>query len=113
MALSRFSRAADFELLVVIFPQRFQVQDQDWDKTIEVYGLRDECFDRELPNRQIVNFCRQNDIDCLDPTPRMQAAYEGSGKSLYLPSHDMHWNARGHAALADVLGPVIEQLMLQ
>ena len=113
MALSRFSRAADFELLVVIFPQRFQVQDQDWDKTIEVYGLRDDCFDRELPNRQILNFCRQNDIDCLDPTPRMQAAYEGSRKSLYLPSHDMHWNARGHAALADVLGPVIEQLMLQ
>lgn len=113
VALSRFSRAADFELLVVIFPQRFQIQDADWDKTTEVYGLRDKCFDRQLPNRRIVSFCAQNDIECLDPTPQMRAAYESSRKSLYLPSHDMHWNARGHAALADVLGPAIEQIMAQ
>jgi hypothetical protein len=112
-ALSRFCRAADLECLVVIFPQRFQIQDQDWDKTIEVYGLRDECFDRQLPNRRIAEFCRKNDIDCLDPTPQMRAAYEGSRKSLYFPNHDMHWNARGHRVLADVLGPAIERLMVK
>jgi len=110
-AFSRFSKSRDLPLLVVIFPQRFQVQDRDWHKTVEVYGLREECFDRGLPNREIVQFCRKNGIDCLDPTPPMRATHEGSRKSLYLPNNDMHWNARGHEALAEVLAPAVERFV--
>jgi hypothetical protein len=112
-ALSRFSKSRDLPLLVVIFPQRFQVQDRDWHKTVEVYGLREECFDRDLPNREIMQFCSRNGINCLDPTQQMRAMHEGSRKSLYLPNHDMHWNARGHEALAEVLAPAIERFMTQ
>jgi hypothetical protein len=112
-ALSQFCQSRRLDLLVVIFPQRFQVQDQDWDKTVEVYGLHEECFDRALPNRQIADICRQNHINCLDPTQQMRAAYEGSHKSLYLPNHDMHWNARGHGALTEALVPAIERILMQ
>ena len=110
-ALSRFSKSRDVRLLIVIFPQRFQVQDQDWHKTVEVYGLREECFDRDLPNREIAQFCGNNGINCLDPTQQMRETYERSRKSLYLPNHDMHWNARGHEALAEVLAPAIARFV--
>ena len=110
-ALSRFCQSRDLDLLVVIFPQRFQVQDPDWEKTVEAYGLRAEYFDRELPNRKISDFCAQRGIACLDPTQSMRATYANSGKSLYLPNHDMHWNARGQSALAQALLPAIRQIL--
>ena len=113
LAYRKFCKPRKLKLLVVIFPQRFQVQDQDWDKTIDVYGLRKECFDREIPNRRIMDFCKNNNIDCLDPTKRMKELYKPGGESLYLPRHDMHWNARGHNALADALEPAINSLLMR
>lgn len=110
-AYSKFSRSRNLEFLVVIFPQRFQVQDQDWSRTLEVYGLHEACFDRELPNRRIMDFCKINKINCLDPTRQMKKLYETGGKGLYLPRHDMHWNARGNSALADALFPAIDSIL--
>lgn len=110
-ALNRFCQAKHLDLLVVIFPQRFQVQDPDWERTVEVYGLRPEYFDRELPNRQIADFCARHDIECLDPTESMRAARTRVGKNFYLPNHDMHWNARGQSALAAALLPAVERIV--
>ena len=112
-AYSKFSRSRKLEFLVVIFPQRFQVQDQDWSMTLDVYGLREACFDRELPGRRIMDFCKANKINCFDPAQRMKELYETGGEGLYLPRHDMHWNARGHSALADALLPVINGILKQ
>ncbi len=112
-AYSTFSRSGNMEFLAVIFPQRFQVQEQDWPVTLDVYGLREACFDRELPNRRIMDFCKTNKINCFDPTQQMKENYEAGGEGLYLPRHDMHWNARGHRALADALFPVIDRMVKQ
>ena len=106
--LHKVTRSASMDLLVVIFPQRFQVQDQDWGKTLEIYGLRQECFDVEIPNRRILEFCEKNQIRCLDPTRQMRRSYEKEQRSFYLPRHDMHWNALGHAAVADTLRNVVK-----
>lgn len=113
LAYRKFCKSRNLELLVVIFPQRFQVQDQDWGKTIDVYGLREGCFDLEAPNHRIMNFCENNKIDCLDPTERIREQYEHGGKNLYLPRHDMHWNALGHKALADALWPTISSILMR
>jgi hypothetical protein len=110
-AYRQFCRSRDLDLLVAIFPQRFQVQDRDWQKTLEVYGLREECFDRELPNLRIREFCERQGIDCVDTTQQLRSTFEGSGKSLYLPHHDMHWNAQGHAAVADVLTTAVDRMI--
>ncbi|MEP6934905.1 MAG: hypothetical protein ABI988_13355, partial [Nitrospirota bacterium] len=112
-AYKKFLESRKLELLVVIFPQRFQVQHQDWNKTLDVYGLREECFGLKVPNRRIMSFCKNNQIECLDPTERMKELYELGGKNLYLPRHDMHWNALGHAALADALLPAINNVLLR
>ncbi len=88
---------------VVWFPQRYQVQPRDWTATVRTYGLDPECFDLRAPNRRLQAFCRRAGIPCLDPTPAMSRGFEETGRSLYLPRGDMHWNARGHRALADAI----------
>lgn len=94
----------------VLFPQRYQVQPRDWTATVRTYGLDRDCFDLRAPNRRLTAFCRRAGIPCLDPTPAMSRRFEGTGRSLYLPRGDMHWNARGHQALADAIeGDVLRQ----
>lgn len=88
---------------VVLFPQRFQVQPRDWRATAKAYGLRPDCFDVMAPNKRLVAFCRRTGISCIDPTAAMRRRFLETGRSLYLPRGDMHWNARGHRALADAI----------
>lgn len=84
------------ECAVLVFPQRFQIDPQDWQLAIDHYGLRPEAFDLRLPNRRIAAFCAGRTIACVDPTESMQAWREQTGEALYLPRGDMHWNATGH-----------------
>ena len=90
-----------FKLIVVIFPQRFQVQKEDWTATVNGCGLNKDCFDLMKPNNLILDYCKKAGIVCLDPTSQMTAIYEKKGRSLYFPLRDMHWNSSGHRALFD------------
>jgi hypothetical protein len=54
----------------------------------------------------VVAFCQENNIDCLDPTPRFQkeeARLKPQGKQLTFAPLDYHWNAAGHHFAADAL----------
>jgi hypothetical protein len=95
------NKGVDF--MVVIFPQRFQVQEEDWTCTVADYRLNEACFDLNLPNRLIADFCIQNDIVCIDPTQAMIAAHRLSGRSLYCPQGDMHMNAEGNRATFEAI----------
>lgn len=99
--------AHEIELLVTLFPQRFQVQPRDWQAAVHAYGLRPECFDLAAPNRRLMDFCRRAGLLCLDPTADLARRFGRTGDSLYLPRGDMHWNARGHRALADAIEDVV------
>lgn len=88
---------------VALFPQRFEVQPQDWEATVRAYGLDPGCFDLKAPERRIEAFCREAGIPCLDPAEKMAQRFSDTNRSLYLPRGDMHWNARGHRAFADAV----------
>jgi hypothetical protein len=90
-------------LVVVLFPQRYQVQPGDWQATVARYRLDPGCFDLEAPNRAIAGFCRRRGLACLDPTRAMAERYRESGDSLYFPDGDMHWNRAGHRALFEAI----------
>jgi len=95
------SKGADFA--VVLFPQRFQVQPDDWTRTVAEYRLNEACFDLTLPNRLISDFCLQNDIVCIDPTATMLNAHRLSAQNLYCPQGDMHMNAEGNRVLFEAI----------
>lgn len=84
-----------------IFPQRFQTTDREWAATLFEYGLDPEAFDREAPNRRLLDACGRSGLTCVDLLPAfLEAAPTGR---LYQPRGDMHWNRRGHAVAAAAL----------
>lgn len=83
---------------VQIFPQRYQVQPEDWARAVGEYGLNPSKFNLMGPNQKIAAFCREHGIICIDPTAAMAKWYAKTPKPLYLPRGDMHWNKAGHHA---------------
>ena len=92
-----------FAFAVALFPQRYAVQEDDWNATVAAYGLRRACFDPGAPARRLSAFCAREGITCFDPAAALAAAHHRSGKSQYLPGGDMHWNADGHRAVFEAL----------
>ncbi|MCX5893816.1 MAG: SGNH/GDSL hydrolase family protein [Deltaproteobacteria bacterium] len=88
----------DILFAVQLFPQRYQVQPDDWERAVSHYGLRSSRFDVMAPNKRIGDFCKEKGINCIDPTAAMAADYARNGKSLYLPRGEMHWNRAGQRA---------------
>jgi len=88
----------------------FQVEDVVWDQVIA--DLPGEQLDRDLPQRVLGTFCRDEGIPCLDLLPRFRALppIEDGTKHLY-SLRDSHWNRRGNAeagaALAEFLQPLL------
>jgi hypothetical protein len=89
-------------LVVVIIPQRFQVNENEWNLTTSRYQLEPLSFDLDRPNRFIMQWCREHNINCLDLTPALQRS-AANGASLYLLAGDQHWNSDGHRLAAELL----------
>ena len=103
-ALSAYRRVCNryqLNCMTILFSQRFQVQPKDWERTVARYRLNESCFDLDRPNRLILEWCDAIKLGCADPTEAMQQVHQDTNKSLFLPSGDMHWNPRGHQALAE------------
>lgn len=102
-ALKKVTASKGVELAVVVFPQRFQVQKEDWTITVADYRLNEACFDLDLPNRLIADFCAQNEMVCIDTTKPMVAARSISQNNLYCPQGDMHPNAEGNRVMFEAI----------
>jgi hypothetical protein len=110
-AFSLICRQQGIIFAVQLFPQRYQVQPEDWDRAAQDYGLKKSRFDLMAPNRRISEFCRARSIDCLDPTRCMAELHAATGRNLYLPRGDMHWSRAGHAAFFACSLPALTQLV--
>ncbi len=109
-AYAAAARENGARLLVVLFPQRYQVQEKDWEATVRGYGLRAAAFDLDGPNRRLSEYCAANAIACVDLAGPLRDAHKRGGRSLYLPGGEMHWSAAGHAAAAAALLPKIREM---
>jgi hypothetical protein len=112
-----YCRSNGMEFAVLIFPQRFQIQAEDWRATVKQYSLREEAFDLGLPNRRHRDFCASEGISLIDPTEKMKAEHERTRAELYFPKGDMHWNKSGHAlwfsGAREFLRPMVEKVIEQ
>jgi hypothetical protein len=88
----------NIKFVVLIFPQRFQVQPGDWSATVIAKNLNPAAFDLMRPNELISNFCLSESIPCIDPTEAMKRYHQDTGQNLYLPGGDMHWSRIGNRA---------------
>jgi hypothetical protein len=91
-----FCRSHHIAFVVLLLPQRFQVQAEDWRATVAHHRLNADSFDLQLPNRVIREYCRGASIPVIDPTEYMADVHQANGVDMYLPRGDMHWNEEGH-----------------
>ncbi len=111
--LTQFQKICDERKIIfiaMIFPQRFQIQPIDWDVTVKQYGLRKECFNLDLPNNRIGDYCEKQNIILIDPTRQMANHYKNTNEELYCPLGDMHWNVNGHQAFFNGAQPGFEKV---
>jgi hypothetical protein len=109
-ALQALCQQHQVSFAVAIFPQRFQVQPPDWESAVDKYRLNRARFDLMGPNKKIRQFCLDHKIILIDPTAEMAKHYAETGKTMYLPFGDMHWNKTGQNAFFQGALPILGEL---
>lgn len=95
-----FSQAVnryDTNFLVVFFPTRIQVSEEDWKLAQRFYGFAEQAFDLDYPNKRLAHLCEAYDIDCLDVTPAYRDYERQNSIRIYRTRGDMHINEAGQA----------------
>ncbi len=109
--LRRATQETGADFVLVMFPQRFQLQPRDWEVVCDRWSLDARDFDLTLPNRRIDAYCSEAGIRCLDLLPLMR---EKAGEhELYLPGGDMHFNSKGCRVAADITAAFVELLLAE
>jgi hypothetical protein len=81
-------------LLVVVFPNRIQVENQD--------DLTNFIYDAERPGRDIGAYCAAHGIPCLDLLPELTRVHGSAQDPLFFPV-DRHLTVHGNQAAADAV----------
>ena len=87
-------------LVILIFPDQFQVDRNLRQEICQAYGLSADNFDPAYPNRLISEYCRQHGIDCLDMLGPFQE--QGGARELY-KLRDTHWNEAGNRLAGELI----------
>ena len=91
--------------LVVIIPNELEFRPDIWRKTLdENPHMKNVKFDLRKPERILSNCLRANNIDYMLLRPEFEQYSRETGKDLH--SHfacDNHWNANGHALVAQLI----------
>lgn len=89
-------------LRVVLIPDVLQVEPDMRERALHQAGRENVSADFERPQRELVLWCEQLELECVDLLERMRAETENLGHSLYLFG-DSHWNAEGHQLAAELV----------
>ncbi len=88
-------------LMILIIPDRYQVDGAYWNAWVKKYNLRPQDFDMDAPNKHLRAFCDLQHVFLIDPTPALRENYQ-KGNSGYWKM-DLHLSPVGHAIIRDVL----------
>lgn len=94
--LQATARAQGARLVVVLYPQRFQVNPADWQLVVERWNLDPADFDLGQYDRRLQEACARLDVPCCN----LLEAFLAADRQLYLPEGDMHPNRAGHRVAA-------------
>jgi hypothetical protein len=87
--LDYFERRLGDSLVIAIIPDEFQVNDELW----RAVGGEVAGFDRELPQRRILSFCKKRRIECID---FLSALRDAERDRPTYRARDTHWNEWGN-----------------
>ncbi len=98
-------RRADAELLLVYVPAIVQIEREDWQAKVSQYGMLEEEYALDKPNRRLAAAAADHGIPFLDLSPAFLAA--AVTETLF--HRDSHWNAAGHALAADTIAEFLHR----
>ncbi len=101
LQIKRLCDAQNAPLVIWMFPLKEQVYERDRRILLAEYGLKRENYDFTQPEVILQRFCKRHDILFLSPLARFRGE-TAKGKRMHFIS-DNHFNAAGHALLADEL----------
>ena len=96
----RVARGAGARLVVLLVPADFQVVPRAQAAVRAAYPQAP--LDPLRIDRELAEFCAQQGIPFLDPTPEFTRV-QAEGRPLYYALEDRHWNADGHALATELL----------
>lgn len=102
-ALKMFWKRAGPEFIMVLAPDEFQVNDALWEKLMSMVDDPAE-YDRDYPQKRVVEFCRRNEIPYLDLLPLLREAQQ---KQHTYHFRDTHWNAWGNQVAGEAIAKKI------
>jgi lysophospholipase L1-like esterase len=106
LQIKRLCDAQHAPLVVWMFPLKEQVYERDRRILLEEYGLKSEDYDFARPEVILRRFCQRHDILFMSPLARFREE-AARGKRMHFIS-DNHFNAAGHALLADELSEFLQ-----
>jgi hypothetical protein len=107
--MKQWCDARRVELVLLIFPDQFQVDEDLRAQVLEKYQIPPDSLDLEYPNALITDFCRQNQIHCLDLLPPFQ---EKEKTTQLYRLRDTHWNEAGNRLAAELIFNYLEDQKL-
>lgn len=97
---------------VVLLPERIQVVDGDWGLLARLYLLDPAHFDREYPDRRLLDYAKQHGLTATDALPWLRAAAtEYPWTRLFRARGDMHYNEKGQEVVAAGLYDFVRALV--
>ncbi|MGH9868173.1 MAG: alginate O-acetyltransferase AlgX-related protein [Candidatus Polarisedimenticolia bacterium] len=85
---------------VVVFPTRFQVDDQLWADLTLSRGMDPAGYDLAIPQRKLEEWAGRSGGALLDLLPTFRAARQDGG---FYHAVDAHWNEAGHRLAAEAI----------
>ena len=82
LTMQRQVAANGGEFIVVIFPTRAQADSRDWELLREFYSIDESKFRLDYPDARILQYCRNNQISCLDLLPSFRISVQREGARL-------------------------------
>ena len=98
-------RRANAKLLLVYVPAIVQIEREDWQAKVALYGMLEEEYALDKPNRRLAAAAAEHGIPFLDLSPAFLAA--AVTETLF--HRDSHWNAAGHALAADTIAEFLRR----
>jgi len=94
---------------MAIVPARLQYDQNLWTRALAQYGLDENLYDARVVNRRLVDIARKHSIETVDLLPPF--AQEARVERFHY-SWDGHWNAQGHALVAQSLARYFREKLL-
>ena len=101
-----YCREQHIEPYVAIIPSQDQTDEKRFEKIVKTYGLNLSDFDRTLPNKALVAFCRTLNVECFDGYSVIADNSQEGPQGAYLVN-DTHLNRYGHRIIAEGLARVL------